>query len=155
MQPALFLPDLPLPDTAYRPGHSGRPSPEFDAQLPCPRGDDWRACRPYLRGIDLYNHGFPWEAHEVWESIWHTARRDPELARQASLLRGLIQLAAVRVLLRDGRPRGAERVAGRARRNFERLRETQLWGLDAAQLERVAARLAEGETTTTPPLDPR
>ncbi len=35
--------------------------------------DDWLRCRDYLRGIDLFNHGYYWEAHEVWEGLWHTA----------------------------------------------------------------------------------
>ncbi|TGQ49534.1 DUF309 domain-containing protein, partial [Mesorhizobium sp. M1C.F.Ca.ET.210.01.1.1] len=24
-------------------------------------------------GIDLFNHGYYWEAHEAWEPLWHAA----------------------------------------------------------------------------------
>lgn len=51
--------------------------------------------------MDLFNHGFPWEAHEVWEPRWFAAPRDqPERA----LLQGLIHAAAARVKLHSGAP---------------------------------------------------
>ena len=45
----------------------------------------------FLYGVDLYNHGYLWEAHEAWEGLWHQAKRD---ALQAEFLQGLIQCAA-------------------------------------------------------------
>jgi predicted metal-dependent hydrolase len=45
----------------------------------------------YLWGADLYNHGFYWEAHEVWEALWKCAAPESPVRH---LLQGLIQCAA-------------------------------------------------------------
>lgn len=90
----------PLPAAAYIPGMSSRadrppPSP--------PRAaidyDRLAADDEFRFGIDLYNHGCPWEAHEAWEPLWFAAPRDrPERA----LLHGLIHAAAAAVKARSG-----------------------------------------------------
>ena len=50
-------------------------------------------------GVDLFNHGFPWEAHEAWEPLWFASPRDrPERA----MLQGLIHAAAAAVKARAG-----------------------------------------------------
>ena len=41
------------------------------------------------RGRALFNHGFPWEAHEAWEAAWMEEDGDTRV-----LLQGLIQVAA-------------------------------------------------------------
>jgi uncharacterized protein len=43
-----------------------------------------------LRGIELFNSGLYWEAHEVWEEEWTPDRRGPDSA----FYKGLIQVAA-------------------------------------------------------------
>jgi uncharacterized protein len=43
-----------------------------------------------LRGIELFNSGLYWEAHEVWEEEWTRDRRGPDSA----FYKGLIQVAA-------------------------------------------------------------
>lgn len=69
---------------------------------------------PY--GVDLYNRGYWWEAHEVWEGAWlRRGRTGPE----AEFLRGLIQLAAAHLKIRLERYRGARRLA---RQGLERIR---------------------------------
>ena len=35
--------------------------------------ESWRENADYLYGVDLYNHGYLWEAHEAWEGLWHKA----------------------------------------------------------------------------------
>ncbi len=67
----------------------------------------WRGNRPYLFGVDLYNHGFLWEAHEAWESVWHPSKHD---VHQANHLQGLIQCAAACLKVRMGQPRGLARL---------------------------------------------
>lgn len=53
----------------------------------------------FRHGVDLFNHGFPWEAHEAWEPLWFAAPRErPERA----LLQGLIHAAAAVVKARGG-----------------------------------------------------
>jgi hypothetical protein len=91
----------PLPRTGFVPGVSRRadrptepiPRPlvvDFDALA----GDD-----DFRHGVDLFNHGLPWEAHEAWEPLWFAAPRDrPERA----LLHGLIHAAAAAVKARAG-----------------------------------------------------
>lgn len=68
--PPRFLPDRPFPPYAYVPGDAPHPTrdpgghsygAEFEIPEP-PDPEDWRACRDYLYGIDLFNHGFYWEA---------------------------------------------------------------------------------------------
>jgi hypothetical protein len=56
-----------------------------------PNPQEWRACRDYLYGIDLFNHGFYWEAHEAWEGLWVACGRS---GATATYLQALITLAA-------------------------------------------------------------
>lgn len=43
-----------------------------------------------LRGIELFNSGHYWDAHEVWESEWTLDRKGPD----GGFYKGLIQVAA-------------------------------------------------------------
>lgn len=43
-----------------------------------------------LRGIELFNSGLYWDAHEVWEGEWMLDRKGPE----GGFYKGLIQVAA-------------------------------------------------------------
>ena len=43
-----------------------------------------------MRGIDLFNSGRYWEAHEVWEEEWTPDRKGPD----SGFYKGLIQVAA-------------------------------------------------------------
>jgi predicted metal-dependent hydrolase len=43
-----------------------------------------------LRGIELFNTGLYWEAHEVWEEDWMPDRKGPD----SGFYKGLIQVAA-------------------------------------------------------------
>lgn len=95
----------PLPATAYLPGVSprgDRPAVPPDRSVPDRSMIDAAslATSDELRyGVDLFNHGFPWEAHEVWEPLWFaTPREHPERA----LLQGLIHAAAAAVKARTG-----------------------------------------------------
>lgn len=72
---------------------------------------DFRACRDYLRGIDLFNAGFYWESHEAWEAVWIAAGRQ---GTTAEFLKGLIKLAAAGVKAYEGRAAGVRRHARRA-----------------------------------------
>lgn len=93
-----YVADRALPETAWLPGAGPRPKREVYA---CDRDG-------YLWGIDLFNHGFPWEAHEAWELEWAAGVGD------RTRLQGLIQLAAAVVQSRLGHPRGVATLANRA-----------------------------------------
>jgi predicted metal-dependent hydrolase len=80
-------------------------------QLPRPDPNHWQESGAYVRGLDLFNHGYYWEAHEVWEGLWHACGR---MGPAADFLRGLIKLAAAGVKVREGTPAGVVSHAIRA-----------------------------------------
>src|SRR5437016_5797881 len=97
VSPPRLVPERPFPPYSFVPGlfphpisdpagHSyGQPHP-----TPLPLDvDQWAANADYLFGIDLFNHGYYWEAHEVWEGLWHACGRAGILG---DMLKGLIQL---------------------------------------------------------------
>jgi uncharacterized protein len=65
----------------------------------------------YLRAVALFNAGYYWEAHEVWEVLWHAAGRH---GPTADVLKALIKLAAAGVKVREGRENGVRTHSGRA-----------------------------------------
>ena len=85
-------------------GHSyGRDLTPFDV-------DDrsWPHCDGYLFAIDLFNHGYYWEAHEWLEAIWHRAGRDTPIG---SFAQGTIQAAAALLKHSMGESASAKRLA--------------------------------------------
>ncbi len=140
--------ERPLPPYRYRPGRSPHPTrhPEghaFGSPDPEPSPFDpaaWRDCADYLHGIDLFNHGYWWEAHEALEAPWREAGRQSEAG---VFLQGLIQLAAA--LLKDavGERATAERMAARGCAKLRRKPGVFL-GIDGARLaEEAEAFLAD------------
>jgi hypothetical protein len=108
-----------LPPYSYVPGRSPHPASDergssFGHHEPPASALDessWRNNETWLFALDLFNHGYFWEAHEAWESLWHAAgRRGPT----ADFLKGLIKLAAAGVKAREGRPNGVRLHAARA-----------------------------------------
>ncbi|MBI3802530.1 MAG: DUF309 domain-containing protein [Nitrospirae bacterium] len=70
-------------------GHSYR---EIRAQRHPPwLPEEWKTLEAYLRGVDLFNRFYFWEAHEGWEALWKSHRPDADPAR---FIQGLINLAA-------------------------------------------------------------
>ncbi len=117
--PPRLAPELPLPPYTYVPGLG--PHPQSDPaghsygkarENPAPLDPaNWNQSPTYLYGLDLFNHGYYWEAHEAWEGLWHAAGR---AGRLADFLKGLIHLAAAGVKVRQGRPDGVRSHAARA-----------------------------------------
>jgi predicted metal-dependent hydrolase len=104
--PYRFLPfqhDSPLPHPRNDPaGHSYA---REESYLPQFSPADWRNCEPYLYGIDLFNHGYWWEAHEAHEAVWLAAGQTTLCGR---FVQGLIQLAGAQLKRFIGEPRGAQ-----------------------------------------------
>ena len=162
--PALWLPDEPFPPYRFVPG--GRsPHPLMKggyahgvrvAPPPFRAADKWRDNRAYLRGLDFFNRGWWWEAHEAWESYWHVVEgRD---ARQHDLFKALIQLAACALQRERGSDPGAARLLFSAVRLLEALQvETggaRLCGLDLDRLVGKAHEfLAEPTDDRSPGVD--
>ncbi|CAN5480175.1 hypothetical protein BH20CHL7_BH20CHL7_02680 [soil metagenome] len=107
-----------------------------------------------LHGLELYERGEAFEAHEAWEPAWMGTA---DVAERA-LVQGLIKLAAADVHAARGNPRGVARNLDGA---LDQMRDahatsashapgitvdlTSLMDLVAARLSRAAA----GETTPT------
>ncbi len=135
--PPRRLPDLSFPAYRHRPGitphprrdpagHShGRPEPSSP-----PLGEIWREHRAWLAGIDLFHHGYWWEAHEWWEAAWR-ATQEPS---RRHLLQGLIQVAAALLKWDTGNPQGRDKLWRRAREHLTTLGDTSVAGMDAAGL---------------------
>ncbi len=117
--PPRYLPDRPLPLYTYVPGRSPHPvsdpaGHQFGQTPEPPDALDvahWQANRAYRYGIDLFNHGYYWEAHEAWESLWHQCGRT---GTTADFLKALIKLAAAGVKHLEGTPRGVQSHSERA-----------------------------------------
>ena len=135
-----------MPDYAFVPGgpfpHPNVGRRAEPAPLPIEEGS-WRASPSYLLGFELFNAGYYWEAHEVWEGLWHAhGRRGPI----ADLLKGLIKLAAAGVKVRQGQPHGIVTHAARAAACFASARRVagrDLLGMDLDELEERSRRIAD------------
>ncbi len=127
--PYAFLPGRDPHPTRDPGGHSFGREEHAATLLPSAL---WRENEPYLWGVDLYNHGFLWEAHEAWETLWHASKEDRP---QALFLQGLIQCAAAWLKIPMGQPRGVERLSELAREKLllvARAARGRYMGLDLA-----------------------
>jgi predicted metal-dependent hydrolase len=117
----------PFPPYTYVPGHAPHPVSDprghmhghIAASVPPLNPTAWQASPAYLEAVDLFNHGYYWEAHETWESLWHAAGRG---GATGIWLKALIKLAAAAVKAREGNPVGVERHARRSRELIGELR---------------------------------
>lgn len=147
-----LVPDQPFPPYAYIPtrfphpvrdpeGHSYKKGHKKGAGT---FGSSWRQCHPYLYGIDLFNHGYYWEAHDAWESVWLACGRK---GVTADFLKGLVKLAAAGVKAREGRKRRVQQQAKRAEELFRQITlavgspKSRYMGLSLTQLISFAKRL--------------
>ena len=121
--PVRYLPERPFPPYAFLPGRDPHPTrdprghshgEESPAEYFSP--EQWQENDDYLFGVDLYNHGYLWEAHEAWEGLWHAAKHD-EL--QAQHLQGLIQCAAAALKIPMEQPRGLEKLSANGTARLE------------------------------------
>ncbi len=118
-----YLPEIPFPAYTYVPSRAPHPA-SSDGHLQGrtePSGEVIADAGPshdlaWLRGIDLFNHGYYWEAHEVWEGAW---KANGKRGLIADFLKALIKLAACGVKVREGRPNGVVRHAAAARELLE------------------------------------
>jgi len=95
----------------------------------------------WLYALDLYDAGFYWEAHEVWEGFWNALGKTTPAAR---FVQGLIHLAAAAVKIREGKPAGVARHSKRAREllgNLEAADSDGTLGLDPESISAVVAEL--------------
>ncbi len=154
-----FVPDRPFPPYAYVPGRTPHPTRDPDGhsygtelEIPEPPDpEEWHVCSDYLYGIDLFNHGFYWEAHEAWEGLWVACgRRGPT----ATYLQALINLAAAGFKARWGSARGMMANAETAVRLFKSAasqlgpHSTHYMGLDVHALTDYAGTISKPRQRT-------
>ena len=116
-------------------GHAPLAPPPIDPE-------SWQQSRDYLFACDLFNYGYYWESHEVWESLWQACGR---CGPTADFLKGLIKLAAAGVKAHEGRLAGVKRHATRATELFALVRSaigrSSFLGLDLDWLISIAKTL--------------
>ena len=111
-----WLPQKSLPPYAYLPGKNPHPVRDPTGHSyhvePIPvAAEASLSSDAFLWGLDLFNHGYYWEAHESWEGLWRVADRDGPLRM---LFKGLILLSAAGVKIRERKNAAAARHAKRA-----------------------------------------
>ena len=123
-QPPRYCPNEPLPAYRFLPGRNPHPTRNpaghsygrEEPEVPWVAPGDWAESVSYLRGADLYNQGFWWEAHEAWEGLWHTTDKS---GPQGNFLQGLIQVGAALIKEAVDQPRGSARLAEAALRRLD------------------------------------
>lgn len=152
-----YQPGRTFPAYAYLPGRDPHPSRDpaghshgvresAPAYLAASR---WSENADYLWGVDLYNHGYLWEAHEAWEGLWHVSKADLD---QADCLQGLIQCAAACLKVPMAQPAGLARLAELGTAKLERVAAarpagSRYMGLDLARFAADMRRFAASSPT--------
>ena len=66
------------------------------------------------KGIDLFNDGKYWEAHEAWEEVWHKKK-----GRERAFYQGMIHVAASLLKIHRNQFEGAHSQLTRALKRFQ------------------------------------
>lgn len=149
-----LLPEKNFPGYAYLPGK--HPHPVRD-----PLGHSYQSdpvalvaveeslsSKGFRWGVDLFNHGYYWEAHEAWEPLWHAAKRSTQ---HRLFFKGLILLAAAGVKIREGKRVAAARHAARAAALFRQVTSLPSRPFEDALGMTPAALAVHAEATVTSP----
>ncbi len=154
---ARYRPPQKIPAYSYVPGKFPHPhrdpaghSHGFEQEhVDPPSVEQWRECSSYLWGIDLFNAGFYWEAHEAWEQVWIAVARQGTIA---DFLKALIKLAAAGVKARENRSYGVIRHANRCLELLSylgNLTDAEFLGLHVPTLQSAARLLADDADAIT------
>jgi uncharacterized protein len=102
--------NLPLPPYRFIPKLAPHPTREAEGHSHGRAEEPDQGEAGFRHGVDLYNCGCWWEAHEAWEAVWLAA--DAESPRRAAI-QGLIQVANAHLKLEQGRGRAVARLRGK------------------------------------------
>lgn len=126
---------MPMPETRYIPGFTPKPENHsslilrlYEVKVLTPR--TWGENMGFLYGIDLLNHAYFWEVHEVLEQIWHYSGRST--STPGLLLQALIQTAAALLKLQSGQTAAGHRLSLAAQTKVTRFNENFM-GIDLPQ----------------------
>jgi hypothetical protein len=100
-------------------------------------------------GIDLFNAGKHWHAHEAWEGIWIDSKDDDR-----RFIQGLIMAAALLVHHARGNPAGVARHWANVQDRLPDFAPAR-WGIDVAGLLRQLTEFARDASTGAMQLDPK
>lgn len=148
-----LIPAAELPRYTHVPG-SGTPHPYRDPRghsynrrpgTPKPLLEDrWAENRSYLLGLDFFNLGFYWEAHDEWERLWRASPPDSQVGK---FLKGLVKLSAAGIKVREESIHGVRRHAASAGEVFADVAAESdaehFCGLDFTTLQFAADRAAQ------------
>ena len=103
---------FPLPLNPHRPGTGSIADTTLldRVRARCPERTDpaqWRENQTYRYGWSLFEAGFYWEAHEVWEPVWLASRPN---SLEKTLLKAAIQLANAKLKAAMGKRNAARRL---------------------------------------------
>lgn len=126
----------PFPSYRFIPGKSPHPTRDPTGhsyhkpaeQLAPFEAWHWQSCDEYLYGIDLFNHGYWWEAHEALELVWVAAGRHTETGL---FIQGLIQIAVAHLKRFQGSNDVAKHMAAEGLKKMKRIKGIYL-GIDVA-----------------------
>ena len=157
--PPRYAPERPFPPYAFTRGITPHPRADPGGHSvgapqtpPSPLDPErWETSEDYRYGVDLFNNGFFWEAHEAWEGLWIACgRRGPV----AAFLKGLIKLAAAalkaRTEEREGALRHARSAATLLRSIAEETGGDRYAGLDLGHTVAIAERLEQTPSIVEP-----
>ena len=150
-----WLPQKSFPPYAYLPGREPHPVRDptghsYHVEPILVAAEASLGSDVFLWGLDLFNHGYYWEAHEAWEGLWRVADRDGPLRM---LFKGLIMLSAAGVKIRERKHVAAATHARRAAALLRRLMKVPDRAFERA-LGMSPATLAEyAEAATRIPAD--
>ncbi len=144
--------NLPLPAWQYIPKYKIHPNknpnkkhipnlPENGLKF---SAANWQKSEHYLYAIDLFNHQYYWEVHEVLEKLWlETGKKSPE----GIFLQGIIQLA---VALLKGIESNATGVSQLTKKALSKLHSQQgiYLGIDIEAFIKQYKLFIDNKTTT-------
>jgi hypothetical protein len=96
---------MPLPASRHVPGRGSRP------EKAAPAGEE-----TFRHGVDLFNNGYWWEAHEAWEAAWMGLA--PNSAERHGI-QAMIQVANCFLKIEMGQGRAARALRADLGRRFE------------------------------------
>jgi hypothetical protein len=141
-----------FPEYAYVPGQTPHPTRDpqghsYNLHPDDPESfdiSDWQSCEEYLFGIDLFNHGYWWEAHESLEAVWHTAGRTTETGL---FIQGLIQVAVAHLKRFQGFDEVSQRMADNGLEKMKHINNVYL-GIDVPDFRKKVTKYFMGKSTT-------
>lgn len=142
----------PLPPYRFVPGETPHPTRDpgghSRGEAPPSPGPwtpvEWQTLDAWRWAVDLFNHGYWWEAHEALEGLWHAAGRT---SRHARFAQALVHLSAALLNRRRGHGEASRRQAARALRGLRAAQELGpvVMGLDLDRLTTAVRAAFDGD----------